>query len=558
MFEKKNKEAKATNEKQISGPEKGGGVLSELKKLERLLTQGKMSRRDFLARLSALGITAALSPALLATPARAAKVKKGGRLRLGIAGGSMSDSLDPATITDAMAYNINWQVRNCLVEVDDKGNPIAELAETWESSHDAAKWTFKLRKGVEFHNGKTLEAEDVIYSINHHRGKDSTSAAKGIVDPIEDIKAEGKHTMVFTLKEGDADFPFIMSDPHLPIVPAGTQGPDWEKGIGTGGYTLVSHEPGYNALTKRNPNYWKEGRAHFDEVETIGIADVTERIVALNRGQIDAMNRFQLNLTHLLPRARGIQIINVAGTKHYSIPMLTDREPFNNNDVRLALKYAIDREYMVMEILRGYGSLGNDHPIAPTQKYHASELPQREYDPDKARFHMKKAGTLDYTFRLHAADAAWPGADASGAAMLYREYAAKAGIKIEVTVEPDDGYWKDVWMKKPWVMCYWSGRATADWMFSTAYAEDSNWNDTFWKHERFNKLLKEARAELDEAKRRELYVECQRIVRDEGGVVIPMFANWIEAATVKLRIESPAGNWEMDGNRAAERWWFES
>lgn len=530
--------------------------MSELKELERLLTLRKISRRDFLARLSALGITAALSPALLTTAARAAKPKKGGRLRLGLAGGSTTDSLDPATITDAMAYNINWQVRNCLVEVDYKGNPIPELAESWEASPDAAQWVFKLRKGVEFHNGKTLDAEDVLFSINHHRGKDSKSAAKGIVDPIEDIKAEGKQTIVFTLKEGDADFPFIMSDPHLPIVPAGTKGSDWEKGIGTGGYILISHEPGYNALTKRNPNYWKEGRAHFDEVETIGIADVTERVVALHRGQIDAMNRFELKLTHLLPRTRGIQIINITGTKHYSIPMLTDREPFNNKDVRLALKYAINREHLLKGILRGYGSLGNDHPIAPTQKYYASELPQRKYDPDKAKFHMKKAGMLDYTFSLHAADAAWPGADASGAAMLYKEHAAKADIKIEVIVEPDDGYWSNVWMKKPWVMCYRSGRPTADWMFSTAYAEDAAWNDTFWKHDRFNKLLKEARAELNEKRRHELYVECQRIVRDEGGVVIPVFANNIEAARQKLRFENPAGNWEMDGNRAAERWWF--
>jgi peptide/nickel transport system substrate-binding protein len=113
-------------------------------------------------------------------------------------------------------------------------------------------------------------------------------------------------------------------------------------------------------------------------------------------------------------------------------------------------------------------------------------------------------------------------------------------------------------MKKRWVMCFWTGRATADWMFSTAYAADANWNDTFWKHARFNKLLKEARAELDEKKRHELYVECQKIVRDEGGVVIPMFANHIEAANDKIRFEHPAGNWELDGNRAAERWWFES
>ena len=238
--------------------------------------------------------------------------------------------------------------------------------------------------------------------------------------------------------------------------------------------------------------------------------------------------------------------------------MLTDRKPFNNNDVRLALKYAVNREDMLKKILRGYGTVANDHPISPCQKSYDSELPQRSYDPDRARFHMKKAGMLDYAFSLHAADAAWPGADAAAAAMLYRKHAAKADIKIEVIIEPDDGYWDKIWMKKPWVMCYWSGRATADWMLSTAYAADSPWNDTFWKHERFNMILKEARAELDDAKRHELYVECQRILNLEGGVIIPMFANIVEVASKRLNINNPAGNWEMDGHRAAERWSFQS
>lgn len=530
--------------------------MSEIKNLESSLTQGKITRRDFLARLSALSITATLSPAISATPAGAAKPEKGGRFRLGMAGGSTTDSLDPATITDAMAYNINWQVRNCLVEIDDKGDLVPELAETWESSPDAARWRFKLRKGVEFHNQKTLDAEDAVFSINRHRGKDSTSAAKGIVDPIQNIEAEGKYTVIFQLQEGNADFPYIVSDPHLTIVPNGTTGTDFESGIGTGGFILDSYEPGYRALTKRNPNYWKQGRAHFDEVETIGISDVTARVTALNRGQIDAMNRFELKIIHLLKKVTGIQIINITGTKHFSIPMLTDKAPYDNNDVRLGLKYAVDREHMLKFILQGFGSIGNDHPIAPTQKYFASELPQRKYDPDKARFHLKKAGILDHTFKIHAADAAFVGA--VDAALLFKEHAAKAGIKIAVQREPDDGYWSKVWMKKPWVMCYWSGRATVDWMLSTTYAQDATWNDTFWKHDRFNRLLKAARAELDEAKRREMYVECQKIIRDEGGVVIPLFANNIEGAIKKVRFEKPAGNWEMDGHRAAERWWFES
>ena len=530
--------------------------MSEAKELEHLLTQGKLTRRDFLARVSALGIAATLPTALLTTDSHAATPKKGGRLRLGIAGGSTTDSLDPATMSDAMTMSVNWQNRNCLTEVDYKGDLIPELAESWESSSDASQWIFKLRRDVEFHNGKTLDAEDVIFSINHHRGKKSRSAAKGIVNPIKDITSDDKQTVVFTLKEGNADFPYILSDYHLTVVPTGTKGKQWEEGMGTGGYILDTHEPGYRAFAKKNPNYWKQGRAHFDEVETIGISDVTARATALNTGQIDAMNRFELKTIHLLKRVSGIQVINVTGTKHYSIPMLTDREPFNNNDVRMALKYAIDREQILKIILRGFGTLGNDHPIAPAQKYHASELAQRKYDPDKARFHIKKAGMQDYPFKLHASDAAFEGA--VDTAVLYREQAAKAGINIEVVREPIDGYWSNVWIKKPWCMCYWSGRATADWMFSTSYAEEAAWNDSLWKHDRFNRLLKEARAELDDTKRNELYVECQRIVRDEGGVIIPVFGNWIEAATGKLRIENPAGNWEMDGNRCAERWWFDA
>jgi peptide/nickel transport system substrate-binding protein len=396
----------------------------------------------------------------------------------------------------------------------------------------------------------------VVHSINHHRGEDSKSGAKGITDTIKDIKIDGKNTVVFTLEGGNADFPYIMSDYHLMIVPAGTKGKEWEKGIGTGGYILEKHEPGVRAFARRNPNYWKVGRAHFDEVEIFGITDVTARTNALKTGQVDAINRCNLKTVDLLKKTPGIQVLNYTGYRHYSLPMLTDIAPYDNNDVRLALKYAVDREQLVKTILRGYGTVGNDHPIASNLRYYASELPQREYDPDKARFHIKKAGKEGHVFNLHAADAAFVGA--VDAAILYKEQAAKAGININVVRESNDGYWVDVWMKKEWCTCFWVGRATADWMFSTAYAADAAWNDSHWKHERFNKLLKEARSELDEAKRREMYVEMQKIVRDEGGVVIPVYADYVEAATERIGHGPLKGNDGLDGTRCAERWWFKS
>ena len=140
--------------------------------------------------------------------------------------------------------------------------------------------------------------------------------------------------------------------------------------------------------------------------------------------------------------------------------------------------------------------------------------------------------------------------------LLYREHAAKTGITINVVREPNDGYWSNVWMKKPWSAVYWGGRPTEDWMFSTAYAEGAAWNDSFWVHERFNQLLKEARTELNEAKRRDMYVEMQQIVSNEGGVVVPMFANYVFAMNNNVQHDVMAANWSLDGNKGAERWWF--
>lgn len=526
--------------------------MSKLRDLELLFTQGKLSRREFITRVSALGLAAAVSPALLPFRAHAAKPKPGGRLRIGLAGGSTTDSLDPATITDMMLQVVSQgQIRNNLVEIDHQTRAIPELAESWEPSPDARQWVFKLRKGVEFHNGKTLEAEDVVYSINHHRGKDSKSAAKGIVDPITDIKADGKDTVIFTLKGGNADFPYVLSDYHLTISPAGS---NFTDGIGTGGYILKKFEPGVRCLAVHNPNYFKANRAYFDEVETLGISDVNARTNALKTGQIDVMNRCELKTVHLLKRSPGIQVMQQNGFKHYTFAMLTDVAPFNNNDVRLALKYAIDREQLLKTILRGYGVVGNDHPISRANRFYASELPQRKFDPDKAKFHLKKAGIKDATFRLHAADAAFIGAVDAG--VLYRESAAKAGIHIEVVREPNDGYWSNVWIKKPWCAVFWGGRPTQDMMFSTAYAADASWNDTHWKNKRFNELLVAARAELDDKKRREMYVEMQSLVRDDGGVVVPMFATDLAAATDKIQHGELAVNMELDGLRCAERWWF--
>lgn len=525
--------------------------MESIDKLTRLFAAGKLSRREFIARMSAMGAAAMLPGFLSSRPAFAAP-KKGGRLRMGLPGAETGDTIDPAQITNLMPETLGWILRNCLVEIDHNSQAIPELATSWDSTPDAKTWTFKLREGVEFHNGKTMDAEDVLFSIRHHMGKDSKSPAKVIVDEIEELKADGPNTVVFTLKSGNADFPYLMSDYHLTIMPNGTT--DFDKGMGTGGYSLVEFEPGVGALAKRFPNYFKPDRAHFDEVQIVAINDVNARTTALQTGQVDVIGRCDRKTLRLLEKSPNVQIVETNGTKHFTMPMNCGMKPYDNNDVRLAMKYAIDREQVLKTVLRGRGILGNDHPISPTNRYFASELPQRQYDPEKAKFHMKKSGVADQTFTLSAADAAFPGA--VDVATLFREQAAKAGINVKVQQIPNDGYWSNVWMKVGFCFSYWWGRPTEDWMFSTTYASTSNWNEAHWHNEKFDKLLKEARAELDQEKRRAMYVEMQSICRDEGGSIIPVFPSDNMAATKKLEYDKVASNIEMDGCKLAERWWF--
>jgi peptide/nickel transport system substrate-binding protein len=528
--------------------------MSELSKLEYLFKQGKISRRELIKGASALGLAAAISPSFLFETAEAAMPKKGGRFIFASSGGSTTDSMDPGQLVSNMNQNLNWQLRNCLVEIDHNFKPIPELAESWESSPDAKVWTFNLRKGVEFHNGKTMTAADVIYSLQHHRGEESKSAGKAYLKAIESIKADGKYKVIFKLSGGSADFPFLLADYHLTIFPEGIKGAEFEKGMGTGGYILKDWEPGVRSFVTRNPNYWKEGRAHFDEVETLAIVDGNARTNALKTGQIHFMDRCDVKTVHLLKRMKGIDVIATTGTAHYTIPMMVDQTPYGDNNVRMALKLAFDRDVLVKQILRGYGEAGNDHPIAPVNRYHAKGLDQRKYDPEKAKWFMKRAGQLDHTFNLHAAESAFSGA--VDAAVVIKEHAKKAGIKINVVREPSDGYWSNVWMKKEWCMCYWGGRPVEDMMFTVAYAADAPWNDTHWKNKRFNELLVGARAELNDGKRRQMYYDMQEICRNDGGTIVPMFNQMVEAKSDKVAHGPISGHMAMDGMRTPERWWM--
>ncbi|PWK60659.1 ABC transporter substrate-binding protein [Roseicyclus mahoneyensis] len=512
--------------------------------------RGGVSRRGILQGAAALGAAGLILP----YGAKAARAQtRGGTFRIGLGHGSTTDSLDPGLWDNLYVQVFAASRHNQLIEVGADGQLVPEMATSWESA-DGVTWVFAIRQGVSFHSGRDVTVDDVVASINHHRGDDATSAIKTLLSAITDVRADGQN-VVITLEAANADLPYLMTDYHIPIMPAVDGRIDPASTDGVGPYIVESYEPGVQASLTRNSNYWKENRAWFDRVEILSILDPAARLNALITGEVHLIDQVDPATIGMLEGRNVARILSIPANAHYVFPMDARAAPFNDNNVRLALKYALDRQAMVDTILGGHGAVSNDNPIGPANRYFFAEMEPKGYDPDRARYHLQQAGLESLDVTLKAADAAFSGA--VDAASMFSENARAAGINITVDRVPNDGYWDNVWMKEPFVASYWGGRAVEDHMFTTAYASGADWNDSFWSNERFDELLVAARSEVDESLRREMYHEMQQIVSYEGSVVIPMYNNFVMAVANGVGTPEQIGsNWNLDGFRCVERWWM--
>ena len=426
-----------------------------LELLSKLVAAGKLDRRTFMKRAAAMGAGVALSNGFLNQAALAEDPVKGGFLKMGSSGGESTNSLDPATATSAVGLFNGHLWGDLLVDVADDGTIEHRLADKYGSTPDAKTWTFKIRQGVEFHNGKTLTPDDVLATLERHSGEDTKSGALGVMRCIESMKVDGD-TIVIGLKDANADLPYLMTDYHLAIQPNGGND-DPAAGIGTGPYKMAVNEPGIRHGYEKNQNDWKSDRGFADQVEILVINDDTARVAALQSGQVHMIERVPPKIVELVKRIPNVDIKSAPGRGHYVFIMHCNTAPFDNNDLRLALKYAINREEMLEKILFGYGSIGNDIPINKAYPYFSDDIEQTSFDPEKAAFHFKKSGHSG-PITLRTADGSFPGAvDAS---QLFQQSCAKAGITLEVKREPNDGYWSEVWNKQPFCTSYWGGRPT--------------------------------------------------------------------------------------------------
>ncbi|MGI9407801.1 MAG: ABC transporter substrate-binding protein [Hyphomicrobiaceae bacterium] len=490
------------------------------------------NRRQVMGWLMAMGATvgAAGSIVTAATEAIAATPKKGGNVRFAWDLHGPSDTMDPTLFTSSLDYGRGRLNYNNLTRFQDDLTVKPELATSWEANKDATEWTFKLRKGVEWHDGSKFTADDVVFAMMRHIGKDSKSKAKVLVGSVKEWKKVDDHTVKATLDAPNAELPIILATFHFKIVKNGET--NFQNPQGTGPYKTKEFKPGVRSVHTRNDGYWNdEAGPYVDQFEAFGITDKVARINALISGDIQMSANLDPKSIPQIEAAAGVEPFSVPSGRYPTISVMLDKAPGNSPEFATGLKYLQRRERILKSVQKGQGTVGNDQPVGSA--YGADWCDKnaiRAYDPDKAKHHLKKSGVT--TAELHVAEV-YPGmTDICN--MLQRE-CQKVGFNLQLKKVPNDGYWGAVWLKKPMSVSSWNMRPSANIMMTLAYKGGAPWNETAWKDERFDKLLAEARGELDLAKKAEMNCELQKICSNGSGSLIPTHSSYLDAVSSKLK-----------------------
>lgn len=524
------------------------------------MTNG-LTRRDLLRGLATAGLAGTVGGLAGCGPAEqkaeyvpydsSGTPRRGGRIRVASMSSSTADTLDPPKGALSTDYLRHYMLYSGLTRYDPQLRAQPWLAEEIETD-DRISWNFRLRRGVTFHDGRALTSADVVYSLLRHKNPATASKMKAVAEQIADVRAVGPHEVRVTLTTANADLPAILAAAQFLIVPDGTT--DFSRGIGCGPFKLKEFLPGVRTVVVRNENYWREGSPYLDEIELIGIPDEMARVNALLSGDVQIINAVNPRSTRRI-RESPAHALQVSKSSLYTnLIMRQDMAVTKEPDFVLAMKHMFDRETIRRALFRGYATIANDQPIQPGHRYYLEGLPQRTYDPDKARFHLKRAGLIGVHLPIYASPAAEASVDI--AAML-QQSGAKAGVTLAVNRTPADGYWSNHWFKHPLSFGNTNPRPTADLLFSTLFKSDAPWNESGWKNEQFDQLLVAARGEGDEAKRRQMYGDMQVLVHEHCGIGIPAFIDFIDAFDRRLKGYGPLPLGGFMGYMFAEHVWLD-
>lgn len=512
------------------------------------------TRRDLLRMLAAGGLAASAGGLVLgrATKAFADTPKSGGSIKAAGWSSSTADTLDPAKASLSTDYVRICAFYNRLTFLDAAGVTQMELADSF-ASPDAKVWTVKLKKGVTFHDGKSLSADDVVYSLKRHLDPAVGSKVNSIAKQITGVKTVDPLTVEITLASPNADLPTILAMHHFMIVADGTT--DFSKGNGTGAFVCEAFQPGVHSIGVKNKNYWKSGAPYLDAFEFIAIPDDSARVNGLLSGDIQLAASIDPRSIKLIQSQPGFTLSKTTSGNYTDLNMRLDLAPGNKMDFVTGVKHLLNRELIQKSALRGLAEVANDQPVSPANIYHNADLKPKAFDPDKAKFLFNKAGVMGQSIPIVCSDAATASIDM---ATIVQQAGADVGMKFDVQRVPSDGYWSNYWLKAPVHFGNINPRPTPDILFSLLYASDAPWNESQYKSEKFDKMLIEARGLQDQAKRKEIYNEMQVMVSEEAGTAIPVYISDLDSFTAKLKGLQPNPLGGMMGYAFAEYVWLEA
>jgi peptide/nickel transport system substrate-binding protein len=498
------------------------------------LTASTLTRRRLLINAGVLAGGVMLAGPLAAcgtsTPTSAGGApKRGGNFRLGVTGGGSGDIIDGQKITTKPDQARLVAGFETLLEYDTNYKlQTTGLAES-VTQEAPDKWVIRLKQGITFHNGKTLGADDVIYSLRRISDpKQGLFGTAGLasVDPNNITKVDDR-TVRLNLKQADSTIGDQLGQYYNGVVPVGYTRAGEQ--IGTGAYKVQSFTKGQQSVHVRNTSYWRSGLPYFDTVTIIDFPDVAAQVNALLSGQIDAMTDIPAAQISVAKSHSNLAILEGQGADWRPLCMAIDMAPFDDNNVRQAFRLMVDRNAMLQQVFSGHGRIANDL-YSPFDPAYDSSLPQRHQDIAQAKSLLSKAGKSNLVVDLHTTDGA---AGMVDSANIFASQAKLAGVTVNVKNDPN--YYGDQYLKLAFSVDFWGTRnflpQVANGSIPTAPYNECHWPPS---SSNYISLYQQALAEPNAGKRADLIHQMQKLEYDQGGYIIPMFNNLVDAYSTKV------------------------